>query len=415
MYNWRGKKLLVLGATKIIGEIVDAAHRYGAHVIVADYNPDAPAKKIADESVLLNVMDVDAVVNYVREHNVDGIITGFTDILMLPYVKICERTGHHCCLNAQMVAQTTDKAMFKKLCHDFDINTVQEFDDVDKMTYPVLVKPVDNSGSRGIYICNNRAEYDVAVANALRFSNSRHILTERYITLPEATVFYVFDNGMAHMTAMADRHVTQIRDDILRLPSGYTFPSVGTENFMAHSDKKFQSMFAHMGIKNGMIFIQGFLDENNEFIPYECGLRLTGSLEYKLIERVCGYNPLSMLINYAFCGSMTARDEISHINPLHATHAYNISVLIRPGKISEISGVDEIRNTRNVLDVFLSYDIGDELGEESWGRLSQVAVRIFFVSENAQEYQSTINIIKNNLKILDENGNDMILTKEIVI
>ena len=71
MYNWNGKKLLVLGATKFIAEIVLAAKRYGAYVIAVDYNCDAPAKRIADEALLMNVMDVDAIVKYIKE-NKDG-------------------------------------------------------------------------------------------------------------------------------------------------------------------------------------------------------------------------------------------------------------------------------------------------------------------------------------------------------
>ena len=399
MYNWNGKKLLV-------------AH--GAYVIASDYNEDAPAKRIADESLLVNVMDVDTLVKYVKENNIDGVITGFTDSLMKPYFEVCQKTGLPCYLTQELIDLTIDKETFKQLCKDFDIPTINEYENTDDMEFPVIVKPVDNSGARGIYVCKDINEYEKNINLAKEFSKSGKVIVEPYLDLQEATVFYVFNHGIPYFAVMADRHMMDVRDGILRLPTGYTFPSKGTEKFIKNTDEKFKKLFNSIGIKDGMMFIQGFLDNDNNFIPYECGYRLTGSLEYDLIERVCGYNPLNMLINFAFTGNMSASNEFDLIDPYFKLKSYNLTVLIRPGKISKIQGEEKIAALPNVVNCYISYDVGDELKEECWGRLSQAGARLLFVADTDEEYRKTIDFIKENLSILDENGNDMILNKEII-
>ena len=74
--KFKGKKLLILGGIKLACDIVKRAQKMGAYVVVADYNEDSPAKKIADEGILINAMDVDAIVDYCKKAHIDGITTG---------------------------------------------------------------------------------------------------------------------------------------------------------------------------------------------------------------------------------------------------------------------------------------------------------------------------------------------------
>ena len=71
--EFEGKKLLVLGGIKYECDIVEHAQRMGAYTIVADYDTDTPAKKIADKAVLIDATDVDAIVDFCRKEKVDTI------------------------------------------------------------------------------------------------------------------------------------------------------------------------------------------------------------------------------------------------------------------------------------------------------------------------------------------------------
>ena len=94
--NLIGKKLLVLGGTNMSCEIVQKAKELGLYVIVADYDENAPAKIIADKASMVSATDVDAVVNLIKEEGIDGILTGFIELLLPFYQQICEKAKLPC-------------------------------------------------------------------------------------------------------------------------------------------------------------------------------------------------------------------------------------------------------------------------------------------------------------------------------
>ena len=412
--HFQGKKLLVLGATKFLAEVVKEAKFYGAYVVVVDYNNESPAKKIADESLLCDVMDVDKIVDYININNIDGVITGFTDSLLSPYLKICKKANLPCYLSDQSLKFTTDKQYFKKLCKKFKIPVVPEYEIADSnKKYPLIIKPVDNSGARGISICKSLNEFNTCLQYSLSWSKSKKVLIEDYIDSNEATVFYLFQDGQYHLTAMGDRHVINIKDNTIKLPTGYTFPSKGLEKFQLNLDDKFKQLFKYLNLYDGMMFIQGFIDKDHNFIPYECGYRLTGSFEYNIIDKCCGFNPMLMCVNHALTGKMSFSSIKKYVEPNFKTKAYNISLLIKPGKISKIQGVDELKNVSNIIFMFQSYESGDEIDETQWGKLSQVFLRVLFVAESDKQYAATIEKL-NQINVFDPEGKDLLINKKII-
>ena len=409
MYNWQGKKLLVLGATKLLCQVVNEAHKYGAKVVAIDYFENSPAKKIADESYLISTTDVDAVVKLIQEKSIDGIVTGFMDSMLPYYKEICKKANLPCYIdNQEQITFTTDKAVFKNYLKEFDIPCISEYQSDDDIKFPVIVKPVDNSGARGISVCRNQQELKKGITLALEYSKSKKYLIEKYLDCQEATAFYLFVDGKAYFIAMGDRHVMPVKDGFIKLPTGYSFPSPHSADFAANYDAKFQKMFQKLQIKNGMMFLQCFIDKNGKCIPYEPGFRLTGSLEYILLDKVCGYNPLAMMINFALTGKMTSGDELSKINPLNMNKCYNISCLLRDGEISAIKGIEQLKKQEGIVEIFESYEQGDVLAETVWGKLAQIGVRLFLVPRDKNHYEELQKIIKETLAVKSKTGNMLI-------
>ncbi len=408
MYKWHGKKLLILGATKLMEQIIDVGQKYGATVYVVDYSPTSPAKKSADFAFLADATDVDTIVALIKEHQIDGVITGFADSLLPAYYEICTKANLPCYLTPKQIEFTTNKKLFREYCKKFEIPNVKEFED-ENFTYPILVKPVDNSGSRGISICNNLEEYNKAVEGALRFSKSKNILVEEYVNHNEATIFYIFVEGKSYFSLMADRNVVEVKDGYIKLPNGYVFPSPHTHKSYTALHDKFAQMFDELEIKNGIMFIQCFVDDEGQCIPYEPGFRITASLEHLITEKVCDYSSMAMLINFALTNSMTiATQDLSQISPFIAEQAYNITCLINPGKIYKIQGLEEIVADENVLGYFQSYLIGDELAEDQYGKLSQIFLRIIFYG-NSKKYNEFTQKINKKLEVLTQDGENLFL------
>lgn len=165
------------------------------YTIVADYYPveKSPAKRIADKAIEVSVTDVDAVVSVIKEDSVDGVIVGFSDMLLPYYAEICEKAGLPCYGTKEQFEILIAKDKYKALCRQFGVPTIPEYNINDEnIKYPVLVKPVDSSGSRGITICHNRQELEEAVEKGKQASKTGKVLIERYMDGREVTVFWTF-------------------------------------------------------------------------------------------------------------------------------------------------------------------------------------------------------------------------------
>lgn len=412
----KGKKLLILGGITVSCEIIRQAKKKGVYVIITDYLEDSPGKKIADESFMVSTTDIDNVVNLIKREKINGILTGFIDSMLPYYQQICEKTDLPCYATKEQIEIATNKLKFKKLCNKFGVPVVEEYkinypfkvEDINNIKFPVLVKPVDNSGARGIHICENAEDLKINYEKALSFSSSKQVIIERYMNAKEVTIFYVIQDGEIYLSAMADRYTKNKQGGIIPLPVAYIFPSKHLKSYQESLNHKVIEMFKSIGIQNGMIFIQSFV-EDGKYIFYEMGFRLTGSLEYKIIRQISGINPLEMMINYALTESMNEISIEPLINPNFKEYGCNITFLAKPGKIGRIIGVNEVYSLDEVIDVVPAYNEGDVIQESAIGTLQQVIIRVFAVTKNKHELAKVIDKIHNTIKVYSEDGKNMLL------
>ncbi len=408
----KGKRLLILGGMRFSCEIVKKAQAMGIYTLVADYNKieDSPGKQIADEAVDLSVIDVDAVVKYVKGNRIDGVFVGFNDMLLPYYAEICEKTGLPCYGTKEQFETLIAKDKYKSLCRQFGVPTIPEYDFHDEnIKYPVLVKPVDSSGSRGITICHDRAELEKAVEVGRKASKTGEVLVERYMDGREVTVFWTFQNGNYYLSALANRHVKQNQGgDVIPLPVGYTFPSVFLSKYRLEVEENCKKMFRHLGIKDGMMFMQCKVEDGTCYL-YDLGFRPTGSLEYKILNRVCGYDPLDMMICFALTGRMGEEDIAPKVKPEFETPAFNVSCLCAPGTIKEITGLDEVKKMPEVEDVVVAYTPGETITEQMRGLLAQISIRVLGAVDKKEQLLPTMQKINETLHILGEDGRELLL------
>ncbi len=413
--NINRKKLLILGGISLSQEIIKYAKKLGTIVYVTDYLESSPAKKYADKSFMVSTTDVNALSKLVEDENIDGIITGFVDMLLHSYEALCKKTGRPCYATRKQIDILTDKVEFKEICRNFEIPVVEEYslkNPLDEhsykiIKYPVILKPADNSGGRGITICHNPDDFVANYNKTLSFSKSRKVLIEKFMNTQEVTIFYVLQNGEIKLSAMSDRHIQHFQDGVIPLPVAYTFPSIYLNEYERTIHPKVVKMFKHLGMKNGIVFIQSFV-EDGKCIFYEIGYRITGSLEYKIIEHASGYNPLEMMIQQAISDSVIVDIE-KLANPHFTNHYCNITFSAYPGTIETISGVNEILGMPNVIDMVLSYDQGDEIPKEALGTLAQVVARVFAHARTKEELILVMEDIYHKFKVTSVTGENMLL------
>lgn len=402
----KGKRLLILGGTQISCGIVHKAKQMGLTVGVTDYFSieESPCKQISDEQYDVSTIDVDAVVKLIREKRFDGLITGFSDMLLPYYAEICQKANIPCYGTKEQFDIFINKEKYKKLCKEYGVPTVQAYSqddlDQDRIKYPVLVKPVDGSGSRGISVCYTKSELLGAIELAKRFSKTETALIERYMTGREVTVNWLFVDGEYYLTSIANRHVKRNQgDDVIPLPVGYTYPASITSKYRAEIEEKAKSMFTAAGIRNGMMFMQCKV-EDDVCVVYDIGFRLTGAQEYITYEDACGYNPLEMMIRFAVTGKMCEKEELGKIQPETMKPAFNVSILAKPGTIGRIEGIEEAIEFPEVSDVIIAHYPGETITEKMRGLLAQISVRAFGSVDRKEQLYDAMKTVEKTIKIV---------------
>lgn len=409
----KGKKLLIFGGNALICDIVNVARNMGIYTIVTDwYDPkQSVAKLISDEAWDVSTKDYDELIARIKKDRIDGVLTGFADSYLLPYQHLCEINGLPCYATKEQFEWTMDKNMFKEKCRKYGVPVVPEYDleTFDKSIidnkHKVIFKPVDNSGSRGICICDNAVDFDEKLAYALSFSEKKEVLIERYMDCDDVSFEYKIQDGKAMLSSICDRYIYKTPNEG-SITSYLIYPSQYTDVYISDVDKKVREMFEKEGLKNGLLFMQAFV-EDGQFYFYEMGYRLSGGRHYIFTGNQNNDNGLEQLIRFAVSGEMSKEKIENHVNPKFHDLCCQLSIICESEKIERIEGWESIINMKQVIDANRIYSEGDTVGKQ--GTTASIFARLHLVVKNQNELRDVINYVYNELKVIDETGNNMII------
>lgn len=365
------KKLLILGGNALSCDIVTTAKKMGVHTIVTDwYSADkSPAKKIADEAWNISIEDYDELAKRIKEEGIDGVFTNYTDSYLIPYAILCKKVGLPCLATETQINTITNKDQSKKLCEKYGIavsrayriDSYEDIDGVKDIQYPVIVKPVDQSGQRGIVVCNNLEELKKHYFEAQKFSASGKVVVEQYLTGDYVVMFYTIQNGIVSLASMADKPVAPILDpNQVRLPMAYILPSKYVGLCKAQVLPKVQDFVTGLGIKNGVIGIEGIV-KNNVISVFEMQFRLGGMRHHEFVLQENGMDLMEMLIRFALTGEFTGWDAKETDNAEFKSTYLLLNVLISPGVIAKIEHMDNFKTLPYVTKVTQMAHEGDNI------------------------------------------------------
>lgn len=411
------KKLLFLGGNGAMRDAVEIAKRKGIYTIVTDYYESSPAKEIADKAYRVSTTDVEALSKLVEEEKIDGVLTGYSDAYLLPARMLADRFGMYFYANEEQVEVTTNKLLFKKTCREHGIPVVPEFDldkdlkpeDLAKITYPVIVKPSDAWASKGVSVCQNEEELIAAVDYALQFSKNQRIIVEQYMAAyPDVCMYLVVHDGKLYLAAMCERDMNKVEEGKAMQPNALFYPCRFINLYYEQLETKLQEMITALDMKVGTMFMQCFVVDGM-LMPFEMGYRLCGAQEYILCNAENGVNSCEMLIDYALTGKFGTEEDAKKNDPYFKHSDAILLTLVRPGKITKIDGLDELKRMKEILNITQFYHEGDEIAAGAMGTLNQTFARIFVQADNPEHLVKTIDKIQTTLKIYDEQGNQMLI------
>lgn len=414
MQSLNGEKILILGGNALTIDIVKAAQQIGLYTIVTDWNsPEkSPAKLVADEYWMDSLSDTDTLVAKIKEHHVCGIITGFSDSYLPYYARLCEACHLPCYATEKIFEQTLDKAQFKQLCLSHDVPIVPEYDvktfnpNILSPSNRVIIKPVDNSGSRGIVICDNPCDWEEKLAYSKSFSASGHVLIEQYMNCDDVSFEYKIQNGQIVLSSICDRYIYKT-DRFGSVTKELIYPSQYVDRYLHNINDKVIAMFKAMHLQNGVLFMQAFANQDR-FLFYEMGYRLSGGRHFIFTENQNNSNAVKELCHFAVTGSMADYSLIQRNNPKFKDLCCQISLLCKgETTIHSIKGLELLRSLPQIIDLTTYYQTGETVGKD--GTTSQIFARIHIVVRNHHELNHLKQLIFQTLSVEDKEGNQLII------
>lgn len=415
--EFEGKKLLILGGNPETTPLVEIANGMGIKTIVTSGRSTDAAKKAAWKAYDVDGMDVPGLIALARDEQVDGVLVGVADILVPSYCKVCDALGLPCYATQQIVDVFAFKDVFKATCERYGVHGIPEFyldaemkqEDIDKIVYPVMIKPVDNGGGVGMTVAYNEDDLRAGVALALESSNKKRFIVEKYMQCDDMGMYYTFKDGYCSASCIYDRYTTDEQPGLSRVCLGGTYPSKHLNEYFERMHPNALRLFKEIGIQNGILMLSGFYD-NGEFYVYDTGFRLQGEAPHLLMKAIHGFDQREMLIRFALTGSEgdvdLKKDDDTY---LRGKWASTLWFLLKQGKIAKIEGLDSLSSDKRVIANIQRLHEGDTVLPEWIGNEKQVLTRMYLVCDSKQELATALKYYQNTVKVYDDSGNEMLL------
>ena len=417
MNEIKGKRLLVLGGTSASYDLVRNAKEMGIYTVVTDDCPNRVSKEIADDKAMVSTTDIDGLLTLIHDKNIDGVFCGPSEFNLRNVIKICELAGLPCYTSMEVWDRCANKDVLKKYCREYNVDCTPEydidlntsFDELKKIDYPIIIKPVDGSSSAGITVCQKAEDVRAALDKAYSASKSKKIIAEKYIENGGEifSVRYLLKDGDAYPYFLMD---TYVADPIHRtsLISGYTHaPSKYLKYYMENMDANVRKMLRGMGLKDGTAFIQS-LPYKGKIYFHEMGYRLSGGMIFKLTEPLTNVNDMKLMIRLAVGGEGMTDTEMNGID-IYCKEKIGGQLMmpLDVGTIGRIEGTDEICKHPAVVDYIQYYNVGDTIEKRNIGTLGQHFGRITFIVSSHEEEIAAIQYFQKVVKVYDTDGNLM--------
>lgn len=286
---------MLLGGIRYLLPVIKAAHDQGYYVITADYLPDNIAHKYSDEYVNVSIIDKEAVLKATQEKHIDGIMSFGVDPGVVSAAYVQEKLGLPSFGPFESVCILQNKDRFRAFLtdHGFNVpkakgysNIKESLADRDKFDYPIIVKPTDSAGSKGVTRVNDKSQLKLAVEYAFSKSYSGHIIIEDYIEKAgcssDTDSFSV--NGELKFVSFNAQHF-DLEAANPYTPAAYSWPSTFTKEQEQYLTIEIQRLISLLGMKTNIYNIETRIGTDGkpyimEMTPRGGGNRLCEMLHY---------------------------------------------------------------------------------------------------------------------------------------
>jgi biotin carboxylase len=357
------KTILIIGAGRLQVPVIKKAKEMGLFVVATDYNENAPGLSLADDRIIISTRDVEGSAREARRYQqkvrrIHGVLTVGTDASMtvaavanalrLPGIRFihAEAASNKLKMRARLAAEGVP-------CPDFgECWTLQDAQNHFKRMgkVPVVLKPSDNMGARGVSQALTLSDIKRAFSFAKEASPSGEVIIEEYMSGPELSIDALIHKGAIHITGIADRLITA---PPFFVETGHIMPTALDRALVDDAVSVFSRGIRALGLGTGAAKGDIKITPKGAMVG-EIAARLSGGfMSAYTYPYASGVDLNANAIRIALGGAPRGLKEKLRRVSMEA------AIIPRPGKVKRIEGLEEALSIPGVRHIFLNVDIGD--------------------------------------------------------
>jgi biotin carboxylase len=356
----KGKKILMLGGADIQVSAIKKAKELGCYIITCDYLPNNPGHKYADEYHNVSTTNKEAVLVLAQKLKIDGVLAYASDPAAPTAAYVAEKMGLP--TNPYNVVEIMSR---KDLFRDFmqkngflipKSKSVKTYEEAkafhNQINKKAIIKPVDSSGSKGIFIVDINEDFNVKFQQALAFSRIGIIIIEEFVFKKGYQIggdgFLV--NGKLVFRCFGDIHFSKTNP---LLPCSVSIPTLHDDFVVQKVHNEVQKLLSSIGMKMGALNFDILVDEQNNVYIIEIGPRNGGNMIPELTEYCTGVDMKIYSIKMALgedCSDLKLVDEKKYFSH-YVIHAQ------KSGIVKAINKTDKLQKA--LLYEHYNFKIGD--------------------------------------------------------
>lgn len=397
-------KALVLAGGLAQIELLRQLKERGITTVLADGNPNALARPYADIFYAIPIFDIEAVKETALKEQVDFLITVCADQVLLVVAQVSEMLGLPCYIDYQTARNVSDKTYMKRIFWDNNIPTSRyvemdglDWERIEALRYPLVVKPVDAYSSRGVRKAANREELETYFREAAQISRTGGVIVEEFVAGAEISVDVYVENGEAKLLCVSNSEKIQDADRFIIFRGRY--PVAATPELLEKIRRVAQQIADAFGLKDSPMLIQMISDGENVSVLEFCA-RTGGNMKYLLIRRSCGFDVIRAVIDL----TLGEKPHVVMKEP-EAKYIVNDFIYCRPGEFARLEGFEEMLEEGTLTDYCPLRPVGFQVRGVS---SSSDRIAGFTVTANSLEaFNEKHRKVVDFVRVLDTEGNDI--------
>ena len=337
------KKLMLLGGLRYLLPVIEAAHEQGYYVISVDYIPENIAHKYSDEYHNVSIIDKEAVLKLAQELNIDGIMSFAVDpgVIAASYVQTKMNLPSFGPYESVEILQNKDK--FRKFLSEHGFNTPWAFgfsnkefalNSIDKFSFPLIVKPTDAAGSKGVTRVDNPQQLSEAIDYAFEHSLRGNIIIEEFIEKEgcssDSDCFSL--NGELNVATFSAQRFDENATGVFT-PAAFSWPATMSIRACDELTKEIQRLLTLLHMRTSIYNIETRVGKNGKPYIMEVSPRGGGNRLAEMVRYSTGVDMITACVRAA------VGDEVGDIEqkPLNGHWA---EIILHADKDGEFQGLE---------------------------------------------------------------------------